>query len=321
MPASTRRAATFSTSLLAGSRAAGRTVVFASHEHERAEAIADRVVHLAGGRVVEAPAAVATDTVDRLQFGQREADRSRPGSSAQLADGAGPSDQVTKRPLMLRDAALVAGKDLRIELRSRVGLNQVGPFAIAVLLLFGLALGPDRAVLAPASAGLFWVAVLLSTLLAVQRSYAIESADAARDGLRLSGLDPAGIFLGKAGAVAAQLLVLEAGLTVGVALLYGAASVRSSRARRRLRRRHFRTCCGRHALRGRRLGPAHARDAASAALSPRGRSCASRRHQGVGRGARRHAGPRGGWLDVLAVFAVLYIAIGTVAFGPLLEDG
>jgi len=112
---------------------------------------------------------------------------------------------------MLRDAVLVAGKDLRIEIRSRVGLNQIGPFAIAVLLLFGLALGPDRRVLAPASAGLFWVAVLLSTLLAVQRSYAIESADAARDGLRLSGLDPAGIFLGKASAVAAQLLVLEAG--------------------------------------------------------------------------------------------------------------
>ena len=60
---------------------------------------------------------------------------------------------------MLRDAALVAGKDLRIELRSRVGLNQIGPFAIVVPLLFGLALGPDRQVLAPASAGLFWVAV------------------------------------------------------------------------------------------------------------------------------------------------------------------
>jgi heme ABC exporter ATP-binding subunit CcmA len=39
--------------LLAGSKAAGRTVVFASHEHERAEAIADRVLHLAGGRVVD----------------------------------------------------------------------------------------------------------------------------------------------------------------------------------------------------------------------------------------------------------------------------
>ncbi len=43
--------------VLAGSRAAGRTVVFASHEHERAEAIADRVIHLAGGRVVDGPEA------------------------------------------------------------------------------------------------------------------------------------------------------------------------------------------------------------------------------------------------------------------------
>jgi ABC-type Na+ transport system ATPase subunit NatA len=43
--------------LLAGSKAAGRTVMFASHEHERAEVIADRVVYLAGGRVVEAPEA------------------------------------------------------------------------------------------------------------------------------------------------------------------------------------------------------------------------------------------------------------------------
>ena len=41
--------------LLADSKAVGRTVMFASHEHERAEAIADRVLYLAGGRVVEAP--------------------------------------------------------------------------------------------------------------------------------------------------------------------------------------------------------------------------------------------------------------------------
>ena len=35
------------------------------------------------------------------------------------------------------------GKDLRVELRSRVALNQVVPFALAVLVLFGLALGPN----------------------------------------------------------------------------------------------------------------------------------------------------------------------------------
>src|SRR5205807_3018544 len=100
-----------------------------------------------------------------------------------------------------RDAAVVAGKDLRIELRARVATNQVAPFAVLVLVLFAFALDPDRGVLAQAAAGLFWVAVLFSGLLAVQRAFAIEATDGTRDNLRLSGLDPAAIFLGKAGAI------------------------------------------------------------------------------------------------------------------------
>ncbi len=43
-----------------------------------------------------------------------------------------------------------------------------------------------------------------------------------RDGLRLAGLDPAGVFLGKAAAVAAQLLVLEVFLGAGAVALFGA---------------------------------------------------------------------------------------------------
>src|SRR5205807_2909519 len=113
---------------------------------------------------------------------------------------------------MLRDALLVAGKDLRIERRSRVTTNQVAPFAVVVLVLFAFALDPDRGVLTRAAAGLFWVSVLFCAVLAVQRSFSVEAADGARDGLRLSGLDPAGVFLGKAGAVAAQLVVLAAPL-------------------------------------------------------------------------------------------------------------
>jgi heme exporter protein B len=123
---------------------------------------------------------------------------------------------------VFRDAALVAGKDLRIEARSRVATNQVLPFAVLVLVLFAFALDPDRGVLKQAAPGLFWIAVLFAGLLAVQRSFAIESADNARDGLRLSGLDPAGIFLGKAGAVALQLAGLEIVLGLFVVLLYDA---------------------------------------------------------------------------------------------------
>ena len=94
------------------------------------------------------------------------------------------------------------------------------PFGLVLLVLFGLALGPNRQVLANVAAGLFWVAVLLATILAVQRSFAIESADDPRDGLRLSGLDPAGVFCGKALAIAVQLVALEIVLAIAGALLF-----------------------------------------------------------------------------------------------------
>lgn len=123
---------------------------------------------------------------------------------------------------MLADARLVAAKDLRIETRSLVGVGQMAPFAVLVLILFAVALDPDRGVLGRATAGLFWVAVLFSALLALQRAFALESGAGVRDALRLSGMDPAGVFLGKAGAVGVQLLGLELLLAGGVALLYGA---------------------------------------------------------------------------------------------------
>src|SRR5580700_3253221 len=122
---------------------------------------------------------------------------------------------------MWRDTVLVAGKDLRIEARSRVVMHQVVPVAVLVLILFAFALGPDRAPMVQAAPGLFWVAVLFASVLAVQRSFALEAPDGARDGLRLSGLDPAGVFLGKTAAVALQMVVLEVVLTAGVVVLYG----------------------------------------------------------------------------------------------------
>jgi heme exporter protein B len=121
---------------------------------------------------------------------------------------------------MLRAAALVAGKDLRIEARSRVATNQVIPFAFCILLVFAFALDPDRGTLTAAAPGLYWVAILFSTVLGAQRSFGVEAADGTRDALRLSGLEPAGVFLGKAGALALQLLVLEVLLGAGVLVLY-----------------------------------------------------------------------------------------------------
>jgi heme exporter protein B len=123
---------------------------------------------------------------------------------------------------MWHDATLVAGRDLRAEVRGRVTTNQVLPFALLVLVLFAFALDPDGPVLERATPGLYWVTVLFSGLLAIGRSAALDEADGVRDALRLSALEPAGVFAGKALAVAAELAVLELLLGAAVVILYGA---------------------------------------------------------------------------------------------------
>lgn len=133
---------------------------------------------------------------------------------------------------MLSDAQLIAAKDLRIELAAKVLTVQVLPFGFLVLILFGFGIRPDqrvlasageqsRSVLAQVAPGLFWLAVLFSVLLAINRSFAIEASDGNLDALKLAGLDPAGIFLGKGAAIAVQLLVLEIVVGVGAFIFYG----------------------------------------------------------------------------------------------------
>lgn len=221
---------------------------------------------------------------------------------------------------MWRDALLVAGKDLRIEARSRVATNQVAPFAIVILVLFGFALDPDRGVLGRASAGLFWVAVLFSSLLAIQRSFAVEAGDGAADGLRLSGLDPAGVFLGKAAAVAAQLALLQVVLAIGIVVLYdadlgGPALMLATCAAATVGLAAAGTVYGvlaaglkvRETLLPLLLLPVVAPVLLSAT-----------RAWEVGMGISVDDGWR--WAQLLAVFAVVYVTVGVLAFGALLEE-
>jgi heme exporter protein B len=221
---------------------------------------------------------------------------------------------------MLHDAALVAGKDLRIEARSRVTTNQVAPFAVLVLVLFAFALDPDRGVLRRASAGLFWVAVLFSALLAVQRSFAVEAADGGRDGLRLSGLDPAGIFLGKAVAVAAELAALEALLAAGVVLLFGAhlsgavlllATCLAATAGLAAAGTVYGALAAGLRMRETLLPLLLLPVLAPVLLA------ATRAWEAALDGVPGEGWP---WVRLLAVFGVVYVTVGVVAFGPLLEE-
>jgi heme exporter protein B len=119
---------------------------------------------------------------------------------------------------MIRIALLVAGKDLRIERRSRVLLWQVLPFGVTALLLCGLALGPTRAGHSSAAPGLFYLVMLLVALLMINRSQVIEGSVGTKTSIATLGLDPAGVFLGKALALAVELWLTAAVLLAGSVL-------------------------------------------------------------------------------------------------------
>jgi heme exporter protein B len=93
---------------------------------------------------------------------------------------------------------------------------------VLVLVLFAFALDPDGPLLERATPGLYWITILFVAVLAIARSAAVDEAGGVRDALRLSALDPAGVFVGKALAVAAELAALELLLGAGVVVLYGA---------------------------------------------------------------------------------------------------
>ncbi len=228
---------------------------------------------------------------------------------------------------MLRDARLMASKDLRIEMASRVVASQIIPFGFLVLILFGFGLSPDlavvgrnRSVLAQVAPGLFWVAVLLSALLALGRSFAVESADGNLDGLRLAGLDPAGIFLGKAGAVAVELVGLEVVLGLSAFVLYGLSAadwplLLITVLLATIGLSAVGTVYGALAsgLRVRdTLVPLLLLPVAAPVLLG-----ATRATEAALFGSAGDGWP---WAGLLAVFALLYIGVGMLAFDPILED-
>jgi heme exporter protein B len=221
---------------------------------------------------------------------------------------------------LLREARLVALKDLRIELRSRVALQQIVPFGVIVLVLFAFALDPDRQLLPRVAPGLFWAALLLASLLAVNRSFAVEEANGARDGLRLSGLDGGAVFLGKAAAVAVELVLLEVVLGAGIVVLYdvtlreGLVLVLAALA-----------ATVAIAATGTVYGVVAAGSSVRETLVPLlvlpavtpVMLGATRAFESALDGVPSEAWP---WVQLLGACAVLAVIVGVLAFGPLLEE-
>ena len=238
---------------------------------------------------------------------------------------------------MRSTARAVARKDIAQELRSKVVIAQILPFVFVVLLLFGFALDPDAGLLRAASPGLFWVTLLLVLLLAVQRTYAAETADGAFDAMRLAGLPPAGVFLGKFAALVVELVAVELVMVVGVLVLYdptgpsaGAPAFPWTLARVALLLATLATATPGLAAIGTLQGALSAGTRARDTLLPLlvlpvvvpaliGATRAMQAALGINGRSTAEGWP---WIGLLVVFALAVVAAGIVAFGPLMEpDG
>lgn len=224
----------------------------------------------------------------------------------------------------MKHAVVVARKDLLIEWRSRLLLVRVVPFALLVLVLFAVALDSEPLILR-AAAGLVWLAMLFSSLLLVQRSFDVETEDAAIDVLLTGTIEPSQVYAGKVLAAFVQLVSLAFVLVVGAVILYG-ATVSAGH----LVLLVTATLCAAAGLAsvgtlyGAVVANMNGRDSllpllALPVLAPL-LIGASRATEAAFGSRTIDAASGWAWVALLAVFAVAFTAAGAAAFGTLMES-
>lgn len=116
---------------------------------------------------------------------------------------------VRARTSWLFQAALVARKDLRLELATGEVVTTSGFFAVLVAVIASLAFyaGPDTTErVAP---GVMWLSITFASVLGLSRAWQREREEGALDGLVVSPISRSAIFAGKAVGVFAFVLAIE----------------------------------------------------------------------------------------------------------------
>jgi heme exporter protein B len=128
-------------------------------------------------------------------------------------------------PEWLRLALVIAGKDVRAELRSRTAILSAVVFAALVLVVFNFARDPTALAAVDLAPSVLWVTFALAAMLALNRAFTIEQENAALDGLLLAPVPREALFAGKllanlafVEAVTLPLFVLFFNVDLGAAL-------------------------------------------------------------------------------------------------------
>jgi len=141
------------------------------------------------------------------------ADTSLPHSVSKINSGGAATRFV-------RQALIIAEKDLRSELRNKEALNASVSFSIVILVLFSFAFDPSSDQLQEISGGLLWMVYSFAGALVLNRSFAREMQNDCLDALMAAPMPASALFLGKALANFALLTAVEIVSLIPFGLFY-----------------------------------------------------------------------------------------------------
>jgi heme exporter protein B len=126
---------------------------------------------------------------------------------------------------VLKLTAVNVAKDLRLEWRSRDVFNSMLFFAVLVVVIFSFAFDPTAEESRRLVGGLFWVAFLFSTVVALNQSWARELRNGVLDAYRVSPSAAESLFFGKCLANFLFVALLECLMVPLFVLFYNLSSV------------------------------------------------------------------------------------------------
>ena len=98
---------------------------------------------------------------------------------------------------LLRDAWVLARKDLALELRTRTGLVSAVVFTALVLTVFNFGRDPTAVPVIDLAPSILWVTFTFAGVLSLNRAFQLELENQALEGLLVSPIDRRALYLGK----------------------------------------------------------------------------------------------------------------------------
>ncbi len=223
-------------------------------------------------------------------------------------------------PLTLRQSLYHFRREIRLEVRGRATFSQILPFSGIVLVLVAFIFNLDTKLLKVTAPAIFWIVTTFSVIFSVTRSMRVEFENKALEGQLVYGASAVAIYIGKV--IGQSFILFVADIVVG-ALTFVLYGVSPSNLVLLVLATLLATMglCAIGLLYGALIGESRGGEGLLPLLLlpialPILVAATKTWQDGLGRAGSINDP----WLKLIALFSLVFLALGAVLFGVLLED-